>query len=95
MSKLKENLKLQQEINKAVERLMNFLGEEISLSDYYEEMASAQSQVMSVMLAADQLFHNRGRGEELLTPKDVANFFSDINELFKMLKPFDNIANMD
>lgn len=95
MSKLKENLKLQQEINKAVERLMNYFGEEISLSDYYEEMASAQSQVMSVMLAADQLFHSRGSGDELLTPKDVANFFSDIKELFKMLKPFDNIANMD
>ena len=95
MSKLKENLKLQQEINKAVERLMNHFGEETGLSDYYEEMASAQSQVMSVMLAADQLFHSRRSGEELLTPKDVANFFSDINELFKMLKPFDNIANME
>lgn len=94
MSKLKENLEFQKETNNVIETLMKHFGEETSLSAYYEEMASAQSQIMSVMLAADDFFHSHHCHEEVLTPKDVANFFSDINELFKMLKPLDHIANM-
>ena len=95
MSKLTESLEIQQKINKGVETLMNHFGEEISLAAYYEEMASAQSQIMSVMLAAEEFFCSRHCHEEVLRPKDVANFFSDINELFKILKPFDQIANKE
>jgi len=93
MSKLTERLEYQQSLNKAIESLMNHFGKEISLAAYYEEMASAQSQVMSVMLAAQELFHIHDCEDQVLRPKDVANFFSDINDLFQMLKPIDQIAN--
>ena len=95
MSKLRSQLELQQKMNRAVETLMNHFGKEVSLAAYYEEMASAQSQVMSVMLAAQELSHIRDCNEEVLKPKDVANFFSDINDLFQMLKPIDQVANME
>lgn len=95
MSKLSESLETQQKIHQAVENLMSHFGKETSLAAYYEEMASAQSQIMSVILASEDFFHSSHCHDEILRPKDVANFFSDINELFKMLKPLDQIANME
>ena len=92
MSKLTERLEFQQKMNNALETLMNHFGKEISLASYYEEMASAQSQIMSVLLATQEFSNCE---DEVLRPKDVANFFSDINDLFKLLKPIDQIANME
>lgn len=96
-TKFQNALDYQKEVNDAVSTLVKHFGSEVSLSSYYEELAEVQVQVMSMLQICEQMLGDDDQRvvETLILPKDVVGFFCDINELFKMLKPFNRLANTE
>lgn len=90
-SKLERQLVYQQRVNKAVENLLSWLGQEYGLKDIYREMALAQSQIMSLMLVYEQTNTSK-LTEQILFPSDVALFLCNVNMLLEMIEPLDAIA---
>lgn len=96
-TKLQKTLDYQKEINQAVNTLLEHFGNECSMSSYYEDLATVQVQVMSMLQICEQMLGEDDQRviETLILPKDVVNFFCSLNDLYKMLKPFDRIANKE
>ena len=90
-TKLDKQIDYQQRINKAVDGLLNHFCHEVGLQAYYQEMAKAQAQVMSLLRVYEEADRSNSH-EEFLYPKDVALFFCDICMLFDLLTTLDDIA---
>ena len=90
-TKLDKQIDYQQRINKAVDGLLNHFCHEVGLQAYYQEMAKAQAQVMSLLRVYEEADRSNSH-EEFLYPKDVALFFCDICDLFDLLTTLDDIA---
>ena len=90
-TKLDKQIDYQQRINKAVEGLLNHFCSEVGLRAYYQEMAKAQAQVMSLLRVYEEADTSNSH-EEFLYPKDVAIFFCDVCDLFGLLTTLDDVA---
>ena len=90
-TKLDKQIDYQQRINKAVDGLLNHFGNEVGLRAYYQEMAKAQAQVMSLLRVYEEADTSNSH-EEFLYPKDVAIFFCDVCDLFGLLTTLDDVA---
>ena len=90
-TKLDKQIDYQQRINKAVEGLLNHFCNEVGLRAYYQEMAKAQAQVMSLLRVYEEADTSNSH-EEFLYPKDVAIFFCDVCDLFGLLTALDDVA---
>jgi predicted transcriptional regulator len=90
-TKLDKQIDYQQRINKAVEGLLNHFCNELGLRAYYQEMAKAQAQVMSLLRVYEEADTSNSH-EEFPYPKDIAIFFCDVCVLFGLLTALDDIA---
>lgn len=92
MNKLGKVLDYQKRTNEAVDALIDMLSNDYSLSMMYETLANAQVQIMSLIRLCDQYIKDGQRWGEVLNPNDIEDMLIHVNEVYKHLKPFEDLA---
>ena len=92
MNKLGKVLDYQKRTNEAVDALIDMLSNDYSLSMMYETLANAQVQIMSLIRLCDQYIEDGQKWGEVLCPNDIEDMLLHVNEVYKHLKPFEDLA---
>ena len=92
MKNLGKVLDYQKKTNKAVEELVDMLSNSYSMSMLYETLANAQVQIMALIRLCDHYINDGQKWGEVLCPNDIEDMLIHVNEVYKHLKPFDDIA---
>ena len=90
--KLGKVLIYQRDTNNAVEKLMDFLANYFSTSMLYETLANAQVQIMSLLRLCDRYIQEGQKWGEVVCPDDIEDLLLQVNEIYKLLKPFEELA---
>lgn len=85
-------LSYQRDTNNAVEELMDFLANYYSISMLYETLANAQVQIMSLLRLCDRYIQDGQKWGEVVCPDDIEDMLLQVNDVYKLLKPFENLA---
>ena len=85
-------LSYQRDTNNAVEELMDFLANYYSTSMLYETLANAQVQIMSLLRLCDRYIQDGQKWGEVVCPNDIEDMLLQVNDLYKLLKPFEELA---
>lgn len=93
MNSFKKSLNYQQKVNEAVSKLMEHFSQEVDMSSYYEEFAIAEAEIMSMIRLTDGYINSEKFHGDVYNPNTVVDFLVSVNTLYKMLKPFDKLAN--
>lgn len=98
-NKLQKTLAYQEKVNNAVKKLIESFNprNSMSLSEHYRLLAEVQVQVFSAIQLCERLVE-RGDNEAcetVFTPCDVTSFFSCVLDIYKLLEPFDDMAQED
>lgn len=95
-SKLQKTLDYQQKVNEAVKKLVESFNpqDSMTLSEHYKMMAETQVQVMSMLQLSERLIErgNNEACETIFIPNSVTDFFSCVLDIYKLLEPFDEMA---
>ena len=95
-TKFQKTLDYQQKINEAVNALVNKFSRRdgVQLSEEFELFSDVQTKIMSMQSLCDLLErkHDDLACKILIDTADITMFFNEISEIFKLLKPFDSIA---
>ena len=92
MKNLGKVLDYQKKTNKAVEELVDMLSNCYSMSMLYETLANAQVQIMALIRLCDRYIEDGQKWGEVLFPNDIEDMLIHVNEVYKHLKPFEEIA---
>ena len=95
-NKLQKTLAYQENVNNAVKKITEFFNprNSMSLSEHYRLLAETQVQVFSMMQLCERLVA-RGDNEAcetVFTPSNVTSFFSCVLDIYKLMEPFDDMA---
>lgn len=82
----------QRDMNDAVSKLMDLLANYYSISMLYETLANAQVQIMSLLRLCDHYIHDGQKWGEVVCPNDIEDMLLQVNEVYKHLKPFEDLA---
>lgn len=88
---MKKMLADQQKINEAVKAIFNLFSE-CPYASYMEDMAEAQTQIISLMEMAKQQAAIHDACDEIQT-SDITMFLMDVSSIFKILRPFAEMLN--
>jgi beta-glucosidase/6-phospho-beta-glucosidase/beta-galactosidase len=91
-TKLGKVLDYQKMQNEAVEKMIDFLSNYYSTGMLYETLAKAQVQIMSLIRLCDQYIRDGQKWGEVLDPKDIEDMLLMVNDVYKLLKPFEELA---
>ena len=95
-TKFQKSLDYQQKVNEAVNALVNKFSRKdgVQLSDEFELFSDVQTKIMSMQALCDLLERKNDdlACKILIDTADITMFFNEISEIFKLLKPFDSIA---
>ena len=95
-TKFQKTLDYQQKINEAVNALVNKFSRKdgVELSEEFELFSDVQTKIMSMQALCDLLERKNDdlACKILIDTADIITFFNEISEIFKLLKPFDSIA---
>lgn len=95
-TKFQKTLDYQQKINEAVNALVNKFSRKdgVELSEEFELFSDVQTKIMSMQALCDLLERKNDdlACKILIDTADITTFFNEISEIFKLLKPFDSIA---
>ena len=92
MKNLGKVLDYQKKTNDAVEKMMDLLANYYSTSMLYETLANAQVQIMSLLRLCDRYIEDGQKWGEVLNPNDIEDMLLQVNEVYKLLKPFEELA---
>ena len=92
MKNLGKVLDYQKKTNEAVEKMMDLLANYYSTSMLYETLANAQVQIMSLLRLCDRYIEDGQKWGEVLNPNDIEDMLLQVNEVYKLLKPFEELA---
>ncbi len=92
MKNLGKVLDYQKKTNEAVEKMMDLLANYYSTSMLYETLANAQVQIMSLLRLCDRYIEDGQKCGEVLNPNDIEDMLLQVNEVYKLLKPFEELA---
>jgi hypothetical protein len=93
MKNLGKVLDYQKKTNEAVEKMMDLLANYYSTSMLYETLANAQVQIMSLLRLCDRYIEaGQPKWGEVLNPNDIEDMLLQVNEVYKLLKPFEELA---
>lgn len=85
MKNFKKQLENQQKINEAVNAIINHFKDEASYCDHYRTMSEAQTIIMELT----ELNLAQAAGGRAHVPiKELYEFVFEVNEIYKLLKPF-------
>ena len=71
---------------------MDFLANYYSISMLYETLANAQVQIMSLLRLCDRYIQDGQKWGEVVCPDDIEDMLLQVNDVYKLLKPFENLA---
>ena len=95
-TKFQKSLDYQQKVNEAVNALVNKFSRKdgVQLSDEFELFSDVQTKIMSMQAYCDLGLRKNDNlaCKILIDTADITTFFSEISEIFKLLRPFDDIA---
>lgn len=91
-TKLGKVLDYQKKQNEAVENVINFLSNDYSMGMLYETLANAQVQILSLVRLGEQYIQDGQKWGEILDPKDIEDMLLMVNDVYKLLKPFEDLA---
>lgn len=95
-TKFQKTLDYQQYVNQAVNALVDKFSRKdgVQLSEEFELFSDVQTKIMSMQAFCDLLEHKNNdlACKILIDTADITMFFNEISEIFKLLKPFDSIA---
>ena len=95
-TKFQKSLDYQQKVNEAVNALVNKFSRKdgVQLSEEFELFSDVQTKIMSMQALCDLLERKNDdlACKILIDTADITTFFNEISEIFKLLKPFDSIA---
>ena len=95
-TKFQKSLDYQQKVNEAVNALVNKFSRKdgVQLSEEFELFSDVQTKIMSMQALCDLLERKNDdlACKILIDTSDITMFFNEISEIFKLLKPFDSIA---
>ena len=95
-TKFQKSLDYQQKVNEAVNALVNKFSRKdgVQLSEEFELFSDVQTKIMSMQALCDLLERKNDdlACKILIDTADITMFFNEISEIFKLLKPFDSIA---
>ena len=91
MSKFKDAIEKQKNVNDAVEAIFHYLDSEVKYTDMLEEMAEAQVSIMQLMELNRYIAACSNTGIESVVTDSVTNFIVAAHEAYKLLKPFAKI----
>lgn len=92
MKNLGKVLDYQKRTNEAVDKVIDLLSNYYSLSMMYETLANAQVQIMSLIRLCDHYIEDGQKWGEVLCPNDIEDMLLHVNEVYKLLKPFEELA---
>ena len=92
MKNLGKVLDYQKKTADAVEKMMDLLANYYSISILYETLANAQVQIMSLLRLCDRYIEDGQKWGEVLNPNDIEDMLLQVNEVYKLLKPFEELA---
>ena len=94
MSNFKKLQQKQERINKAVEKLVDYFGNEVSMNAFYHDQSQAQIEIMSMIQFVEMHIRNgiKNEAENVFCPNTVVDYLSLVNDIIKMLQPFADIA---
>lgn len=93
MKNLGKVLAYQRDTNEAVAKVMDLLANYYSTAMLYETLANAQVQIMSLLRLCDRYTEGGQKGfGEVLCPNDIDDMLLQVNEVYKTLKPFEELA---
>ena len=91
-SKLGKVLDYQKRQNEAVEKVIDFLSNDYSMGMLYETLSNAQVQIMSLVRLCDRYIEDGQKCGEVLNPNDIEDMLLMVNDVYKLLKPFEDLA---
>ena len=92
MKNLGKVLDYQKKSAEAVEKMMDLLANYYSIGMLYETLANAQVQIMSLLRLCDHYIEDGQKWGEVLNPNDIEDMLLQVNEVYKLLKPFEELA---
>lgn len=92
MKNLGKVLDYQKKTTDAVEKMMDLLANYYSIGMLYETLANAQMQIMSLLRLCDRYIEDGQKWGEVLNPNDIEDMLLQVNEVYKLLKPFEELA---
>lgn len=92
MKNLGKVLDYQKKTNEAVEKMMDLLANYYSIGMLYETLANAQVQIMSLLRLCDRYIDDGQKWGEVVCPNDIEDMLLQVNEVYKLLKPFEELA---
>jgi hypothetical protein len=78
--------------NEAVEKVIDFLSNYYSMGMLYETLSNAQVQIMSLVRLCDRYIEDGQKWGEVLNPNDIEDMLLMVNDVYKLLKPFEDLA---
>lgn len=92
-TKLGKVLDYQKKQTEAVEAVIDLLSNYYSMGMLYETLANAQVQIMSLMRLCDRYIEaGQPKWGEVVCPNDIEDMLLEVNEVYKLLKPFEELA---
>lgn len=95
-TKYQKTLDYQEKVNKAIEALVKKFDRMsgVGLSSEFELFSDVQTKIMSMQAYCDLGLRNNEdlACQILIDTADITVFFNEISEIFKLLRPFDDIA---
>lgn len=85
-------LDYQRKQNSAVEKVIDFLSNYESTGMLYETLANAQVQILSLLRLCDKYVQDGQKWGEIICPNNIEDMLLDVNEVYKLLKPFEELA---
>ncbi len=92
MKNLGKVLDYQKKSAEAVEKMMDLLANYYSIGMLYETLANAQVQIMSLLRLCDRYIADGQKWGEVVNPNDIEDMLLQVNEVYKLLKPFEELA---
>lgn len=92
MKNLGKVLDYQKKSAEAVEKMMDLLANYYSIGMLYETLANAQVQIMSLIRLCDRYIEDGQKWGAVLNPDDIEDMLLQVNEVYKLLKPFEELA---
>lgn len=92
MKNLGKVLDYQKKTNDAVCGVINLLSNYYSTGILYETLANAQVQIMSLLRLCDRYIQDGQKWGSVICPNDIEDMLLQVNEVYKQLKPFEELA---
>ena len=96
MKNFRKALENQKQVNEAINALVKKFDrrEGVELSSEFELFSDVQTKIMSMQAYCDLGLRKNDdlACQILIDTADITSFFSEISEIFKLLRPFDDIA---